>query len=135
MSKKSIEVGDVLVSPAFAYGYHNGNKTFVTVDGKTKHSVVTYYPKGTSEDLGAYDPSRGEAKFVVVRAVLQGGQECGGMSGHDRYPDGLHVMARRLTTKGKYDENGELIVFYASGCFTNLIPMKKIIRTNKPMIT
>jgi hypothetical protein len=124
--KVAIEVGDVVVSPAFAYGYSNGNKTFITVDGRTKRSMVTYYPSGTSADLGAYDPSRGEAKFVVVRAEMEGGQEGGGMNGHDSYPDGLHIMARRLTARGKYDEHGELIVFYMSGCFNGMIPKTKV---------
>lgn len=102
----------------------------VTVDGKTKHSPVTHYPGGKVEDRGAYDPERGKANFVVVRAEMQGGADGGGMNGHDRYPDGLHITARRLVPAdgglGDYDDSAETIEFYLDGCFNCVVPRKKI---------
>lgn len=136
------QVGDVIESPKFAYGYfETADRTIVTVDGETTEHLVGFTRSeeervqiaskiGTAPsktdviDLGAYDPSRGTARFVVENARMQGGGF--GHGPHDIYPDGWHVKARRLTEDGTYDPNGELIHFYMTGAFTCLIEAEDV---------
>jgi len=133
-------VGDVIKSKKFAFGYYDEQRTTITVDGLTKKHPVTSYmdekkrlaiaaksgqipPAKITRELGAYDPGRAKAMFVVEEARLQGGSR----SGHDDYPDGWHVKARRLAEMGNYsDPNGELICFYMNGCFNCLIALKDV---------
>jgi hypothetical protein len=135
-------VGDVIVSQKFAFGcYASEEKDIVEVDGKTRSCPVTFPisedervaaaaksgkipPKARTVELGAYDPSRARAKFVVEAANMQGGG-----TGHgpgDVYPDGWHVRARRLNGNGTYDRNGEMIEFYMTGCFIGLIKAEEV---------
>lgn len=58
----------------------------------------------------AFDESRPSAKFVVTRA-----EAAGGSTGHDPYPDGWEVVAKRLHVDGSYDADGETILFYQTG--------------------
>lgn len=134
--------GDVLVSEAFAFGYYNDeDRQHIVVDGKTRHHVVSYYlsedervalaakaeaepPKTREVDLGVYDRSRGEARFVVEQARLEGGDQ--GHGPGDIYPDGWHIAARRLWRDGSYADDGEVIKFYLSGCFTNQLRPEQV---------
>lgn len=139
MKSDKVQVGDIITSPHFAFGYlnydyeNNKPKNIIYVDGYTKHTrnvVATprgkhrYNPETGEEytkevDLGRYDPSRGKAKFVVESAVM-----CGGGYGHgpnDYYPDGWGVTARRLNDDGSYNPDGELISFYQGGCFNTTL--------------
>ena len=139
--KKLPNVGDVIKSKKFAFGYYDEQRTTITVDGSTKKHPVTSYmdekkrlaiaaksgqipPAKITVELGAYERSRAYAMFVVEEAGMQGG----GSSGHGDgdYPDGWHVKARRLTEMGDYDPNGELICFYMSGCFDCVIALKDV---------
>jgi len=137
MSKDLPNIGDIITSEKFAFGYYEGeDKGLITIDGTTTKRLVTFYvkeeervttaaksgkvpPKTRTENLGAYDQGRGKSKFVVESANMQGGG-----TGHgpgDTYPDGWHVQARRLDENGTYDPNGEVICFYMSGCFTCMV--------------
>lgn len=71
-------------------------------------------------DLGVPDPSRGTAKFLVTESNMQGG------GGRDDYPDGWHIVAKRLDEKGKFDPKGEEIAFYMTGCFIDMIPPEEV---------
>lgn len=120
-------VGDVVVSPKFAYGYYRDiAKERLTVDGKTTRRLVermltederVAMAAATGEipdrketvDLSAYDPSRATAKFVIESARMEGGDK------DALYPDGWHVSARHLNEDGSYDPRGEVIHFYMSG--------------------
>ncbi|MDO8558991.1 MAG: hypothetical protein Q7R84_01540 [bacterium] len=143
MAKKNLpNVGDVIMSPRFAYGYRDGeHNKIIAVDGKTMKHPVTYYlsedervnlarktgvfpPRKKTIDLSACDPSRTTAKFIVETARMQGGGT--GHGPNDIYPDGWHIQARRLNKDGSYDPNGEVIHFYMSGCFTNIVEPKDI---------
>jgi len=150
MNNQLPKVGDVIISKDFAFGrkdYNFGPR--ITVDGETTSQPVGYSidekardiaiaitgdipPTDVTIDMGAYDPSRGKAEFVVERAEMEGGSTGGGMNGHDDYPDGWHINARRLKNS-VYDPKGEEIEFYMSGCFNCLIPPErvKIIRKMK----
>lgn len=126
-------VGDVIVSSKFAYGYRNRKaQEVITVDGRTEDHFVTFRmneedrviaaaksgkipPKKETVNLGAYDPSRAKAKFVIEIANMEGGGTGHGLG--DVYPDGWHVYARRLNADGTYNPNGEVIHFYMSGDF------------------
>lgn len=143
MATKNLpDVGDIITSSKFAYGYYEReDKKLITIDGTTKKHPVTSYvnedervslaaksgkvpPKTRTVELGAYDVSRAKAKFVVEKANMQGGG-----TGHgpgDVYPDGWHVVARRLNDNGTYDQNGELIQFYMSGCFICMVEPKNV---------
>lgn len=129
------KVGDVIISPKFAFGrYSDEDKDFVIVDGKTRKYPVMYHltedervaiaaksgkipPKSRTVELGAYDPSRAIAKFVVEKAVMEGG----GRGQNDYICDGWHVLARRLNEDGSYDSKGEAIGFYMTGDFSNMV--------------
>lgn len=143
VTKNLPDVGDIITSSKFAYGYYEReNKKLITIDGRTTKHPVTFYvsederlalaaksgkvpPKTRTVELGAHDVSRAKAKFVVEAANMQGG----GSTGHgpgDVYPDGWHVRARRLDNNGTYDPNGEVIQFYMSGCFTCMVEPKDV---------
>ena len=67
-------------------------------------------------------------EFVVIKTQLSGG----GSSGlADSYPDGHHVTCKRLKN-GEYDEKGEVVNFYQTGSFNNMIENISPIRTMKP---
>jgi len=66
-----------------------------------------------------------ESSYVVERCAMEGGGT--GHGSHDVYPDGWHVIARRLSNKNNYDPKGKTIDFYQSGCFTNLKPEVEIV--------
>lgn len=126
-------VGDVITSPKFAFGYYtNKDKEYVTVDGETESYPMQYRmdeeervalaaktgkipPRNYVVELGAYDLTRASAKFVVEMAKMDGGDrdQC--------YPDGWHIKARRLNQDGKYNKTGEVIDFYMSGSFTCIV--------------
>lgn len=144
---KNANLGDIIRSEDFTFGYYDTAyddskylvpiKDRIIVDGKTKKHIVEFRKPGTawnkpveyeSIELGAYDPSRGEALFVVETACMQGGGI--GHGPNDIYPDGWYIKARRLNENGSYNPNGELISFYQSGCFTCLIPQVDLIREN-----
>lgn len=136
------QIGDIIASPKFAYGYYDGeDKKIVSIDGQTKKQPVTFTigedervaeaartgkipPKTRRVDLGAYDKSRGGAKFVVENAALEGGGT--GHGPFDVYPDGWHVTARRLKKDGTYDPSGECITFYMTGSFTIMVDSKDL---------
>ena len=143
MAKDLPNVGDVIMSRLFPYGYYqrDSGKKLIIVDGTTtKHPEKSNLkedervaiaaktgqipPKTRIEELGAYDPSRAEAKFVIEKAKMQGGGAAHGPG--DFYPDGWHVQARRLSDSGTYDPNGEVISFFMSGSFTNKIELKDV---------
>lgn len=142
MTTKNLpNMGDIITSPKFAFGYYDDeDKKFITVDGTTTERPVTYFvgedgrvalaaqsgkipPKKRTVELGANDPSRATAKFVVETANMQGGSHGFG----DDYPDGWHVRARRLSEDGSYDPKGEVIRFYMSGGFTCVVNDVKIV--------
>jgi hypothetical protein len=133
------QIGEVIQSEAFAFGYHpflgssadglRANKKYVIVDGKTKSR-----PIGTGEDserveFGAYDKSRGTATFVVESAEKKGGQDGDQFNHYENRPDGWNVRARRLGPDHSYDSEGEEIEFYQSGDFLNAVPWVNVLGT------
>lgn len=65
------------------------------------------------------DTSEYAGEYVVVNTALTGGGT--GMGSHDTYPDGWHVIAKKLKN-GEYDNDGLTIEFYQSGCFSAMLP-------------
>lgn len=143
MATKSLpNIGDVITSCAFAYGhYEREDKKLIAVDGTTTKHPVTFDmsedervslaaksgsipPRTRTIELGAYDQSRANAKFVVETANMQGGGI--GQGAGDVYPDGWYIRARRLNHDGTYDQNNEIIGFYMSGYFTGMIEPKDV---------
>lgn len=141
-------IGDIITSPKFAYGYYQSEKKRrVLIDGITTSRKVTATfseeqrviaaaktgeipPKAKVVELGAHDPTRATAKFVVERAVMEGGSD----HWRDSYPDGWHVTARRLNEDDSYDENNEVIDFFMSGCFCNMITPENIKIVSKTQV-
>ena len=135
-------VGDIITSQKFAFGYYdNAEKRSITVDGRTREYSVSSYlsaderveiaaqtgtipPKMRTVELGAYDPNRANAKFVVAEANLQGGGN--GSRPTESYRNGWHVRARRLNADGSYDQQGEVIRFYTTGDFTCVIELEDL---------
>ncbi|KKU33359.1 hypothetical protein A3K29_05560 [Candidatus Collierbacteria bacterium RIFOXYB2_FULL_46_14] len=143
MSKNSLNVRDIISSPEFAFGRHDYDREdcdpAIMVGGTDKDHIVSesyddeervayaaktgkILPRWHDVNYGAYDETRGTARFVIERAEMEGGSTGGGMSGHDDYPDALHVTARRLFQNGDYNPEGELIKFtYDTNCYINSI--------------
>ena len=131
-------VGDRSISAKFAFGYyHDETRKLLTVDGETEKRPVIFYvseevrvaeaartgnvlPKEKTVELGAYDPSRAKAIFVVEAARMEGGDK------EASYPDGWRVSARRLNEDESYDPNGEVIHFYMSGQFQGIIKAEDV---------
>ena len=65
------------------------------------------------------------AKYVVEATAFTGGGT--GMGPHDVYPDGHHVLARRLSKNGVYDPKAKAVEFYQSGCFNCMVEPEKLI--------
>jgi hypothetical protein len=112
-----LKVGDVI----------EGDERFVySVSESTKSKSIGYHEKGQYYGKwGSRDPSRVGARFVVERAEEEGGGE--GMGRGDTYPDGHHVIIRRLFPDGSYNDAGELLSFYQSGAFNCMIRNPKIV--------
>lgn len=143
MSKTNkAQVGDVIRSEAFAFGTFDFpldlktrtlavDRKKITVDGKTRQHLTNVRHKGRDSyeqvDIGAYDPSRGKALFVVEYAEKEGGQEGNRMNNHEFFPDGWLVRARRLNSDRTYNPNGELISFYQTGSFLCMVPEVELV--------
>lgn len=65
------------------------------------------------------DPSRIGAQYVVVSAGLAGAGYAHGPGDH--YPNGHQVTCRRLAEGGNFEQTGERLMFYQTGCFTCMI--------------
>lgn len=68
-----------------------------------------------------FDTNKFIGEYVVTSAGMGGGS-----SGYDSYPDGWHIIAKKLNN-GKFDKNGLEVSFYQSGCFT-------VVNKNIPVI-
>ncbi len=142
MSKKKLpQVGDVIRSDRFIYGeksFDKSDKRIIVGRHEPKYIVSEHLtdgeiakivlktkkmPKGDSlwidRDYGSPDLSRGKAEYVVIEASMQGGGT--GHGQHDVFPDGWHIVAKRLKPGRKWDPRGEEIAFYMTGCFINMI--------------
>jgi len=127
---KKAKEGDIIRSEYFSFGVYNDeedenghnviDKSYIRVDGKTKEHPVKYRdsnstfrnPKDLVIELGAYDESRGLAKFVVEEAEM----EYGKVEHNDPvHALGWKVLARRLHKNGNYNPKGEVIDFYQGG--------------------
>lgn len=147
MSKKKMpQVGDVIRSIRFIYGEkdlfdrnerikvgrdepeyivrrHLTDEEIAEIVLKTKKM-----PKGEAlwidVDYGSVDLTRAKAEYVVIEARKQGGgpDPYGGAS----YPDGWHVVAKRLKEGRVWDPKGEEIEFYMSPGFQNMIPPERV---------
>lgn len=143
-----VKVGDVIKSTAFEYGkcqtkWVAGNleadrsTILVGCKGGQVHWVQhltcnvdgLHYKAEVDRVLhtDADDESRGSAEFVVEYVALEGGGS--GHGPHDVFPDGWHVLARRLKADGSYDPQGEVVDFYQTGCFVNVVDSPDFIRT------
>lgn len=139
------QVGDVIRSIRFVYGERSFAETNKRIDvGRdtpkyivnrypTEKETIAYVkehntmpPKGAyiEEDYGSVDLTRAKVEYVVIEARMQGGGT--GHGPHDVYPDGWHVVAKRLDDGRKWNPEGEEIEFYMTGCFMNMIPPNKV---------
>ena len=140
------QVGDVIQSIRFVYGERSfdANNKLITVGRDTPEYIVTRHltddeieeitirtkkmPTGkdqwVDEDYGSVDLSRAKAEYVVIKSQMQGGGT--GHGPHDVYPDGWYVTAQRLDTGRKWNPDGEIIGFYMTGCFINMIPPERV---------
>lgn len=69
--------------------------------------------------------------YVVERSAMEGGGT--GHGEHDVYPDGWHVVARKLGKNEEYEPRGQTLDFYQSGCFRDLKPEVEIVGKMKKM--
>lgn len=139
--KKLPDVGDMIMSKKFAYGYHPYNisenklRDEINIDGKSVNCSVSYDtpeedrvtyaaktgkipPQKTIIDQSAFDKTRANAKFVVETARYTGG-------GGD-HENGWYIEARRLNEDETYNPKAELISFYMTGCFCDKVEPKDV---------
>lgn len=67
------------------------------------------HPDDLDVDVRCNDPSRGEARYIVISAQKTGGFDASFITDH---PHGWRVTARRLTPEGIVDMNAPVIEFY-----------------------
>ena len=145
------KVGDVIKSISFVYGERSfdENDKRIKVGRDTPEYVVRRHltddeiaeivlktrkmPTGDAlwidEDFGSPDLSRANAEYVVIETKMQGGGT--GHGPHDVFPDGWHVVAKRLDAGRKWNSDGEEIEFYMTGCFINMIPPNKVVKVGE----
>jgi hypothetical protein len=128
---KTISVGDMIRSPRFEFGRRDSSNTGpINVGGTTRckcastetrpaklkggRTVQVEVPADPFKFDGS-DATRPAAVFVVEQVQTKGGSQQAG------YPDGQHVIARRLHPNKTYNVAGEQIAFYMSGCFMDMI--------------
>lgn len=110
--KKELQVGDVFTCPNLA---------------KCQYQESPQYKKYLIPGDGdANDAARATREFVVVDTAFTGGDSGGGMNGHDDYPDGWRVIAKELKPDGSFSAEGIPLLFYQSGCFSNMIYPKDV---------
>jgi hypothetical protein len=152
MAKDTLpQVGDVIRSIRFVYGEKSFDKSnkrinvgrndpnYIVQEHLTDEEIAAIVletkkmPKGEAlwvdRDYGSADLSRAKAEYVVIEALMQGGG-----TGHgpgDVYPDGWHVVAKRLDDGRMWNPDGEEIEFYMTGCFINMIPPNKVLIVGK----
>ena len=133
-NERLVEVGDIIQSKKFTYGDSETKRDQKISSNQTAlwhNGIVTIY--GESEayrtNINAYDKDRAKAHFVVEEAKYDGGS-----TGRDPYPDGWHVLARKLNKDDQYNPNGELIEFYQTGCFNCMVKNPKIIGKMKKTV-
>ena len=73
-----------------------------------------------------YDAHALIGDYVVVNTSMSGGGK--GHGPNDVYPDGHHVVAKRLADNGTLDPNGFEVSFYQSGSFTAMNEYVPVIR-------
>lgn len=132
-------MGDKIRSPKFAFAYYDTREPEVTLIGGGKDQVenVTIgvdervaIAAQTGVDPGdrrttnvsRYDESRGEAVFVVESAY----SDSAGSYDGTPFPTNWLVTARRLFPGDAYDPFGEVIRFYMTGHFMEMVSMKDL---------
>lgn len=121
-----LQVGDVIeltkgmkvnapVESRFVYANRRESKEMT-------HTVVSIGQILDDTHGNTFDTKKFAGRYVVVHAKSEGG----GGSMHDPYPDGWHIIARKLKRDGTYSEKGVTVEFYQSGCFTCEILPKNI---------
>ena len=148
------QVGDIIRSIRFVYGERDlfGRNKRIKVGRDEPQYIVSRYPTDEEvmayikknnqmlpsgawieEDYGSPDLTRAKAEYVVFETKRQGGGAgMGVVFGHnDVYPDGWHVVAKRLDEGRRWNPDGEEIEFYMTGSFINIIPPNKVLIVGK----
>lgn len=104
-----LDMGDIFISdgPEIARG-----------DRDSTGRVTVGYAEYSCRSLKADDESRRGAPYLVIDSNVEGGGE--GMF-HDRYSDGLHILASRLNSDGSLFGEDGMIQFYMTGAFTCML--------------
>lgn len=144
----NLQIGMIVSSPEFAYGYRNKMRIFgvvtpmIVVDGITVSKVVKEtvsgqerdayevmsgdkLPKTRLTDLGNFDETRGAARFVVEYVEESRPEPARDFT--EAQPGEERVVARRLNLDGSYNREGELIQFLYQKSRGSLRPIEKII--------
>lgn len=127
------QVGDIIMSKKFVNGSRDISRRSKVISIKedcqpqiierkmTKEEITAAvlktgsYPQNEwiKEDFSVPDPTRANAKFLIIRAEYAGG----GQDGCGHVDDEWHITAQRLNPQGQYDPNAEIIAFYMTGSF------------------
>lgn len=121
-------VGDVVVDPGFEFCVTRGRETVLGIEdvkvlkptnARDRKQCIIHIPiddeqrvriiqkdgrdpgRYKTEDISAFDPSRGKSEFVVISAHRE--DERYG------YPNSWTIVLKRLSSEGKYDPSGEIL--------------------------
>jgi hypothetical protein len=120
MKGNFLQVGDVFeVGQGFKFYFNLGQLSNIGAE-------ITVEKFNFAEAFGL------TGEYIVTDVRMDGGSSGGGMSGHDDYPDGWHVTAKKLGSMSvgerKYNPEGFEISFYQSGCFSCMMPNVEVQR-------
>lgn len=109
------KVGDVITSEKFSHAYQHAGYNYISIYGVGSQSAMC------QKDITMEDPTRGKAKFVVIKARTEGASQ----DTNDDYPHYL-VLAQRLDDDETYNPEGEIISFPMQSCVYGTVDEKDI---------
>lgn len=121
-----LEVGQVFELKEGMTVYAEVEKRFIYSNlPLSKEKAQTNLKVGSVLDTGSgaeLKTDKFKGNYVVLDTKMDGGS-----FGHDPYPDGYHVYAKKLNKDNSFNDKGVQIDFYQSGCFNAMIKPDEVI--------
>lgn len=128
-----LQVGDVIKADSSWIHGHRQSRSEVLGVGHGYRNVVRDVEGNILSQYDRTDGTRNGAYFVVESTGYTGGGT--GHGPRDIYPDGRQVLARRLNDDHTYNPQGEVAMFYQTGCFSNMIKNPEVVGKMRQVIT
>jgi len=149
---EDIEVGDVITSPVFVFAYEKNGDLYIeykqnkNITEKIIHRKLLETerlkiaaetgnpdpPKSEPLDIGSYDPTRAQKKFIVLSVDQESETTCD-YGPYDGFTTILsaNITARRLNEDGTFNPKGEEIFFKVERWNSTSIRPKNITKVGK----